>query len=58
MTAVPPVADFDRCDPGLLTRLSELGAATVSDAMDRSVLDPQITAQWSGARWWAARSWS
>ncbi len=44
MTAVPPVADFDRCDPGLLTRLSELGAATVSDAMDRfGALDSQIT---------------
>jgi len=51
MTAVPPVADFDRCDPGLLTRLSELGASTVSDAMDRfGALDSQITTQWSGAR--------
>jgi len=51
MTAVPPLADFDRCDRGLLTRLSELGASTVSDAMDRfGALDSQITAQWSGAR--------
>lgn len=46
----PEIADFDRCDPGLLASLAHYGPAMVSDAMERfGALDSEIQAQWPTA---------
>ena len=49
-TTVPPVSQFDRCDPDLSSTLARFGAAMVTDAMERfGALDSEIQAQWPTA---------
>jgi regulator of RNase E activity RraA len=50
-TTTPEIAQFDRCEPGLLATLARFGAAIVTDAMERfGALDSEIQAQWPTAR--------
>ena len=46
-TTIPPIAQFDRCEPELLASLVRFGAAMVTDAMERfGAIDSEIQAQW------------